>query len=59
MRLCKRIFTIVLLASGACLSGCTMEEALREGLTDGVSSALSSIIQTPVNYVLEQTLSEP
>ena len=36
-----------------------MEEALGVGLTDGVSSALSSIIQTPVNYVLEQTLSEP
>ncbi len=59
MRLCKRILVMLLLAAGACFSGCSVEDALRDGLTDGVSGALSAVIQAPIDYALAQTFSDP
>lgn len=51
----KRGWVVILLAALALNSGgCRIEEGIAEGLTDGFSAAVAALIETPVNYWLDQ-----
>ena len=54
MRLQRTGLGLIVLAIVLSLSGCSLEEGVRQGLSDGVSGALSAIIEAPVTAVLEQ-----
>jgi len=54
MRLQRTSSWLILLALVLSISGCSLEEGLRQGLTDGVSGAISALIETPVSVVLDQ-----
>jgi hypothetical protein len=54
----QRIFAAVVLAGILAMSGCSLEEGLRDGVSEGASGALTAIIQTPIIYMLDQTFAE-
>jgi hypothetical protein len=63
MRLRRQILSIilpiVLLVSVLGAGGCSLEDGAREGISAGVSGALAAIIQTPVNFALDQSFEDP
>jgi len=54
MTLRKRSLLLVCMASVLWTAGCDLEKGVRDGVNDGLSAALASLIETPVNYVLDQ-----
>ena len=54
MTLRKQTLLLVCMASVLWTAGCDLEKGVRDGLNDGLSAALASLIETPVNYILDQ-----
>ena len=54
MALRKQALLIVCMSSVLWACGCDLEKGVRDGVNDGLSGALASLIETPVNYVLDQ-----
>jgi hypothetical protein len=54
----ERIFAAVVLAGLLASGGCSLEEGIRDGVSDGAAGALSAIIQTPINFMLDQAFAE-
>lgn len=50
----KRKWLVLLVAALPWVAGCKLEKGIGDGLSSGASTAFSSLIETPVNWWLDQ-----
>lgn len=52
----KRRTPIVLIATFSMLwvAGCDLEKGISDGVNDGLSASIAALIETPINFFLEQ-----
>ena len=58
MTLRKQALSLVCVVSLLWVSGCDMEKGVRDGMNDGLSAAIAAMIETPINYVLDQVFTQ-
>ena len=58
MTLRKQAPLLVCMVSALWVAGCDLEKGTRDGLNDGLSSAIAALIETPVNYILDQVFTQ-
>lgn len=51
----RKLALLVGMVSALWVTGCDLEKGARDGLNDGLSAAIAALIETPVNYILDQT----
>lgn len=54
----KCLAALVLAAFGMSAGGCSVEDGVAQGLTDGFSAIVTALIETPVQYWLDQQFGE-
>lgn len=50
---CALVLTLGLVGTTGCTS---LNQGLRDGVSDGVGAALAALIETPINFALDQLL---
>jgi len=58
MTLRKHALPLICMLSALWAAGCDVEKGIRDGVNDGVSAAIATLIETPVNYILDQAFAQ-
>ena len=58
MTLRKDALLLACMVSALWVAGCDLEKGARDGMNDGLSAAIAALIETPVNFFLEQVFTQ-